>query len=92
MALGNSQLNTFECDRMDISLIISQKMRNSWNTFNYVSKNLSAWADETTIGKELREDLIKTVDYLQQLLDLTDEFICKLDNFASAQRAINNGK
>lgn len=91
MALGNSQLNTFECDRMDISLIISQKMRNSWNTFNYVSKNLAAWADETTIGADLRNDLIKTCEYIEELLDNTEEFNKKLDNFAALQREINKG-
>ena len=91
MALGRSELNTFECDRMDIDLICKQKLRNSWNTFQYVSKNLNAWADETTIGAETKNDLVKLADRLDQLLTNTDKLISETGKFSERQRKINEG-
>ena len=43
-------------------------------------------------GSELREDLIATADRLDTAMIKTKEFINKLDNFASVQREINNGR
>lgn len=91
MALGRSELNNFECDRMDVDLICKQKLRNSWNTFQYVAKNLNAWADETTIGSETRDDLIKIADRLDQLLNNTDNLISITGEFTKRQRKINEG-
>jgi len=92
MALGNSQLNALECDRMDIDLIVDQQMKNSWNTFQYVAKNLQAWADETTIGSELRQNLIKLTEGLDATLRNTHNLTNAVGKFVQNQRRLNDGK
>ena len=89
MAIGNSQLNAFECDRMDISQNVRTTMRTSWNTFQYVAKNLRAWADETTIGNDIVQGLNELTNELDNALTNTEKFITSLDGYARRQREAN---
>ena len=89
MALGRSALNEFESNRMDIDLICGQKLRNSWNTFQYVARNLDAWADETTVGAKTKSELVQLTEALNNLLTLTNKFINETGKFSERQRAIN---
>ena len=89
MAIGNSQLMVLDNDTKDISLIATQRMRNSWNTFQYVSKNLRAWADETTIGTDIVNNLIAISDELEHALDNMDAFLKTVDKYIQTQRAAN---
>ena len=92
MALGNSQLNALECDRMDIDLIVDQKMKNSWNTFQFVANELQAWADDTTIGSELRQNLIDLTKGLDDTLRNTRNLTNAVGKFVQNQRRLNDGK
>lgn len=89
MAIGNTQLNAFEYDRMDISGNIKSTMRTSWNTFQYVAKNLRAWADETTIGSDIVQLLVDLSNELDNALINTEKFIASLDGYVQRQREAN---
>ena len=89
MAIGNSELNNFEIDRTEISGIVRDSMRNSWNTFDYASKNLKAWADETTIGTDVVNKLISLADELDRALVNTQNFLKSLDGYVQRQLEAN---
>ena len=92
MALGSSslqQINTY------ISQMASLEadMRDCWNTFQYVTKSLEGWAEETEIGTDVVTNMRKLSDYLQQLLNYTfsdvDSLINVIAEFKQNQEKIN---
>ena len=62
-----------------------------WNTFQYVTKNISGWADDTTIGKEVRESLKLLTDCFYSMVANTEKLTQVLKEFINEQKTINNG-
>lgn len=63
-----------------------------WNTFDYVSKSLKEWADDTTIGLETKDNLIKLSNYLMQVIEETTNLTRKITSFCDKQDEINGKK
>lgn len=62
------------------------------NTFSYVYENLASWADETTIGQKLRDDLARYNGYLNDNLIGLKKVTGILDDFVETQTKYNNGQ
>ena len=61
-----------------------------WNTFDYVSKNLGEWADDTIVGAETRQNLLRLSKILEELIQETISLINKLKKFSQQQMNIND--
>ena len=90
MALGNSSLNNVRTYLENISNYIKygnyetsiESVYSCWNTYQYVANNLKEWADDTTIGAETKQNLLKLSNILLQLIDETRSIQNKVSNFA----------
>ena len=97
MALGNTSLKTVSTCNDNIKIEISYGnetldcVYSCWNTFDYVSKNLSAWADETTIGAEVKQQMTQLSNALLSLMDSTNKLNTKVSSFISNQEHLNSG-
>lgn len=63
-----------------------------WNTYQYVANNLKEWADDTTIGAETKQNLLKLSNILSQLIEETRNVQNKVSNFCDSQDKINGTK
>ena len=63
-----------------------------YNTYQYVANNLKEWADDTTIGAETKQNLLKLSNILLQLIDETRSIQNKVSNFCDSQDKINGTK
>ena len=60
-----------------------------YNTYQYVANNLREWADDTVVGTDVKQDLIKLSNLLLQLIGETNTFINKMETFCDKQDSIN---
>lgn len=88
MALGRTQINSVTFDIMDIDNT-KAAMEDCINTFQYVVNHLQNWADETTIGNELRSDLQGLVEQITRLDNETRKLTSTINEFLARQRRIN---
>lgn len=91
MALGNSAVMKLRREILDISDAKSSVLDDCWNTFQYVVNNLESWADETTIGNELKVSLMKLVDSVESVNNELDKLCKQTFEFIDHQEAINRG-
>lgn len=89
MALGRTQTQSIIHDVIDIDLSRTN-IDDCINTFQYVVKSLSEWADETTIGNELRSELVTLVETVENLNEKTGQLMQTVNEFAARQERINN--
>lgn len=90
MALGKSTIATVREKTTNVKQLCSVDLKDCWNTYQYVSDNLANWADETTIGNDLRQNMINLSTALNELLSRTTELGTKIEKFADTQESINN--
>lgn len=88
MALGRTQINSVTFDIMEIDNT-KAAMEDCINTFQYVVNHLQNWADETTIGNELRADLQGLVEQITRLDNETRKLTATINEFLARQRRIN---
>lgn len=95
MALGKTGTANLESKNYEIFNAIkfgneqSESIYSVWNTFNYVAKNLSGWADETTIGTNVKQNIINLSNSLYDLMVSTNKLNDKLDKFIFSQKQLN---
>ena len=98
MALGNSSLNNVRTYLENISNYIKygnyetsiESVYSCWNTYQYVANNLKEWADDTTIGAETKQNLLKLSKILEDLIQETLVLLNKLKAFSQQQMNIND--
>ena len=98
MALGNSSLCRvrwyIEKIRKDIWYGDYSKnavgVYSCWNTYQYVANNLKEWADDTVIGAETKQNLLKLSKILEDLIQETLVLLNKLKTFSQQQMNIND--
>ena len=61
-----------------------------WNTYQYVANNLKEWADDTIIGAETKQNLLKLSKILEDLIQETLVLLNKLKAFSQQQMNIND--
>ena len=91
MALGNSEIIRVRGNNNTINDNVNYSLKNSWNTFQWVAKNLSKWSDETTIGSESVQYLNKLASDLKRLIENTSKLTNVVENFVNNQEMINRG-
>ena len=62
----------------------------TWNTFQYVVKNLNLWADETIVGNNVKINLENLTKSLLDIIESTSKLTTKLLGFVAEQRLINS--
>ena len=100
MALGKSSINSVRNYLENISNDIkygdystnTESIYSCWNTYQFVANNLKEWADDTTIGAETKQNLLKLSNILSQLIDETRNIQNKVSNFCDSQDKINGTK
>ena len=100
MALGKSSINSVRNYLENISSDIkygdystnTESVYSCWNTYQYVANNLKEWADDTTIGAETKQNLLKLSNILSQLIEETRNIQNKVSNFCDSQDKINGTK
>ena len=98
MALGNSSLNNVRTYLENISNDIkygdystnTESIYSCWNTYQFVANNLKEWADDTVIGAETKQNLLKLSDLLSQLIEETKMLESKVNNFCDRQEKFNS--
>lgn len=88
MALGNQDLRYINSKQANISGL-NTTIKDCWNTFQYVTKSLEEWADETVIGNEIKANSQKLSDILKQITEQIDRLQSKVSRFEQQQRTIN---
>lgn len=88
MALGNQDLRYINSKQANISGL-NATIKDCWNTFQYVTKSLEEWADETVIGNEIKANSQKLSDILKQITEQIDSLQSKVSRFEQQQRTIN---
>ena len=63
-----------------------------YNTYQYVANNLKEWADDTTVGAESKQTLLKLSNILLQLIEETRVLENKINAFCDRQDNINGTK
>ena len=95
MAIGTSGLETLGAKVDNIEKTIGFGNENMeciyscWNTFQYVGKNLSLWADETTIGANVKQNITQLTNALYNLMQTTNSLNNKIETFLSNQKVLN---
>lgn len=90
VGFGNSQIGAIRDLLPNLERICDRELADQYNTFQYVVKNLEKWADETTIGKDLRSDMLKLVQEFEHLMYNTKSYVHDMDEFLRAQQRIND--
>lgn len=97
MALGNKVISETKQRNENIKLAIgfgneqNESIYSTWNTFQYVAKNLNVWADETIIGSNIKQNVNQLSNALYNLMKSTNELNNKIDVFLSNQDKLNGG-
>lgn len=95
MALGTTGIGKMDQQLEEIKTSISfgneqsECIYSTWNTFQYVAKNLSVWADETIIGAKVKQNVIQLSNALYNLMEATNRLNSKVDTFISKQKELN---
>ena len=88
MALGNQDLKYINTKVVNLRSLNSQ-LKDCLNTFQYVTKSLDEWADETIIGNKTKANSQKLSEALKQISDQIEELQSRVSDFEQKQRAIN---
>ena len=88
MALGNQDLKYINTKVVNLRSLNSQ-LKDCLNTFQYVTKSLDEWADETIIGEKTKANSQKLSEALKQISDQIEELQSRVSDFEQKQRAIN---
>lgn len=97
MALGNRTISETKQKNENVKAAISfgneqsECVYSTWNTFSYVAKNLSVWANETTIGANVKQNVTQLSNALYNLMESTNKLNSKVDTFLSNQDKLNGG-
>ena len=97
MALGTTSIEKLNKKNEEIIKLINfgneqtECVYSVWNTFNYVSKNLSLWADETAIGANVKQNVNQLANSLYELMNSTDRLNNKISTFIVNQKTLNSG-
>ena len=91
MALGRTQIAQLREKIYSIEETRINVLDDCWNTFQYVVNHLSEWADETTIGSELRKDLLELVNSVEKLNNSLRDIKSRTDEFIAKQENLNRG-
>lgn len=68
----------------------SNYLYDCWNTFDYVSKNLKEWADDTVVGAEIKSQLTRLSKILIDVINETLSVTKRLKKFCEKQSELNN--
>lgn len=68
----------------------SNYLYDCWNTFDYVSKNLKEWADDTVVGAEIKSQLTRLSKILIDVINETLSVTKRLKEFCEKQSELNN--
>lgn len=90
MALGNTQTRTCRNSLYNINARIV-KLDDCLNTFDYVVSNLSVWADETTVGSQMKENLEKLTKAVYSTIESSKTISNNIKEFLDLQEQYNNG-
>jgi len=97
MALGNPGIQRLSEQNNEIISSINfgneqaEGIYSVWNTFNYVAKNLSIWADETIIGANIKQNINQLSNSLYDLMNSTNRLNDKISAFIVNQKTLNSG-
>ena len=90
MALGKTDIKHLENNMINIySLNLENK--DCWNTFQWVTRQLEEWANETTIGNQMKENSQKLSALLEQTINNIDKLVTRISEFNRIQREYNRG-
>lgn len=89
MALGNQELGQVSSYQEHIAKIVANELKDEYNTFQYVTNNLSTWADETVIGAELKKDLETLSGGIKALISLTESLNGDVGTFINEQQELS---
>ena len=91
MALGRSDISRVQDLENDIRTQVNGTLADCWNTFQFVANGLEGWADETVIGSEIKQNVVKLAEMLNKLMQVINQHMGQVDNFTSQQITINKG-
>ena len=91
MALGNTAVTNLKREVLDISDVKQNVLNDCWNTFQYVVNRLESWADETTVGNELKTSLMQLVDSVESVNNELDKLCAQMNEFIQSQETTNRG-
>lgn len=95
MALGNSSIKSVRTAYDNILKDInygntdSEGLYSCFNTFQYVAKSLSEWADDTVIGQNTKNDLTALTNSLTDLIEESRRLLGKIELFCTKQFNLN---
>ncbi|MDE5889025.1 MAG: hypothetical protein K2H20_03300 [Bacilli bacterium] len=90
MALGNQEIAKIRSYQEHIAKICKDELKDQYNTFQYVTKNLSVWADETVIGADLKRDMETLSNGIKALISLTESINDDVAVLVEEQETTNN--
>ena len=61
------------------------------NSFDYVTKNIAEWADETRVGQETRDNLAMLVSSIDSIIAQLNKYLQYVQNFITEQERANEG-
>ena len=70
----------------------TEALYSCWNTFDYVSKSLGEWANDTVIGQESKQSLTQLSGLLLDLIEETRRINDKIVLFCDKQDNVNGTK
>ncbi len=90
MAIGNSEIAQIRAEEEQFTSL-NGNLRDCHNTFNYVTNHLADWATETEVGTSVRNQARKYTDQVQQITNIIEQLVNKMNEFVQHQRSINKG-
>lgn len=91
MALGSQELAQIKSYQEHIAKVCKEELKDEYNTFQYVTKNLGVWADETVIGSELKKDMEVLTKGIKALISLTESLNEDVAVLVEEQENVNRG-
>jgi len=89
MALGRTDIANLREKVNAIRSINNVTMMDCWNTFQYITRNLDSWANETVIGNEMKQDLNVITQSVRDNIDQTERWLRFIEQYATEQEQIN---
>ena len=90
MALGSKDLSKITSYQVNISSML-REWNDCLNTFQYVTKSLEEWADETVIGNEVRNNSAQLNELLSETIECVNDILSQLTKLVTDQTRINQG-
>lgn len=90
MALGSNDLSKLSLCQDNIDSMV-QEWKDCLNSFQYVTNNLREWADETTVGEEIRGNSNKLNELLVDTIECIEDLLSQLTKLGIDQQKINQG-